>query len=104
MAFHQAGQLAEAEAIYRQILAAQPHHADALHLLGIIAHQTGHRDAALGLIRKAILGRPRAAMLHNSLGNVLQALGQRDEAIASADFAEGQAAFAAKRSPRFTGR
>src|SRR5437867_1473861 len=40
-AHHQSGRLAEAEAIYRQILAVEPRHADALHLLGVIAHQVG---------------------------------------------------------------
>ena len=34
---HQAGRLAEAEAIYRQVLAQFPDHADALHLLGVLA-------------------------------------------------------------------
>ena len=38
---HQAGRLAEAELLYRQILAAQPNHADALHLLGVMAQQVG---------------------------------------------------------------
>jgi hypothetical protein len=36
---HQAGRLAEAEGIYRQILAAQPQNADAMQL------QRRHRDA-----------------------------------------------------------
>ena len=39
---HRAGRLAEAEAIYRQVLARCPDHADALHLLGVLAGQTGH--------------------------------------------------------------
>ena len=39
---HQAGRFAEAETIYRQILAANPGDADALHLLGILANQTGN--------------------------------------------------------------
>jgi len=38
-AAHQAGQLQQAENIYRQILARQPEHADALHMLGVIAQQ-----------------------------------------------------------------
>jgi len=38
---HQAGRLAEAEAHYRRILDIVPGHADALHLLGGLAYQTG---------------------------------------------------------------
>jgi Flp pilus assembly protein TadD len=38
---HQAGRLAEAEALYRRVLADQPNHADTLNLLGALAHQTG---------------------------------------------------------------
>ncbi len=34
---HQAGRLGQAEALYRQVLQAQPQNPDALHLLGVIA-------------------------------------------------------------------
>ena len=44
---HQAGRLQAAEDIYRKILAAQPNHGDAWHLLGLIASQTGRPQAAL---------------------------------------------------------
>ena len=36
---HQSGRLPEAAAIYRQVLDADPDHADANHLLGVIAFQ-----------------------------------------------------------------
>ena len=39
---HRAGRLSEAEAIYRDVLVAQPQQADALYLLGLIAWQTDH--------------------------------------------------------------
>jgi len=35
---HQAGRLGEAESLYRQVLAVEPRHPDALHLLGVAAH------------------------------------------------------------------
>ena len=47
---HQAGRLAEAEAIYRQVLGQQADHSDALHLLGVLACDTGHLEAAIDLI------------------------------------------------------
>ena len=55
---HQAGQLADAEATYRRVLGLNPDHADANHLLGVIAHQVGDHGAAVELIGKAIRQRP----------------------------------------------
>ena len=41
---HQAGRLQAAGEIYRQILQAEPTHADALHLLGVVSAQTGNHE------------------------------------------------------------
>ena len=82
-AHHQAGRLAEAEAIYGQILAVEPGHAEALHLLGVIAGQTGRSEAAIALITKAIALKPDCAEAHGNLGNALCAAGQLDAAIAA---------------------
>ena len=79
---HQSGRLAEAEAIYRQILAVEPRHADALHLLGVIAHLVGRNDVAVGLIRQAIVLNAMVPDFHSNLGEAHRALGQLDEAIA----------------------
>ncbi|MEE8202501.1 MAG: tetratricopeptide repeat protein [Alphaproteobacteria bacterium] len=51
---HQAGALAEAEALYREVLAAEPRQADVLNQLGVVVHQTGRDDDALDLIDRAI--------------------------------------------------
>lgn len=80
---HQEGRLAQAEALYRQILAAQPKHADALHLLGLIAHQLGRHGRALDLIRQAIAIDPNYPAAHCNLGEACRALGWLDEAIAN---------------------
>jgi protein O-GlcNAc transferase len=80
---HQAGQLADAEALYRQILAVQPSHADALHFLGVIAHQAGRHDVAVDLIRQAIVLNPDNPSAQANLGAALTALGQLDEAMAA---------------------
>ena len=80
---HQAGQLAQAEPLYREILRAQPRHADALHLLGVLAHQVGQHAPAADLIRQAIRENPRSAGYHCNLGEALRALGHLDDAARS---------------------
>jgi tetratricopeptide (TPR) repeat protein len=79
---HQAGRLAQAERVYRQILAIDARHADSLHLLGMIAAQGGRRDVAVEMIRQAIAINPTAAAYHSNLGTILQAQGKLDEAAA----------------------
>jgi len=80
---HQAGRLQEAEQLYRLILAQQPKHAGAMHLLGVIAHQMGRNDVAVDLIRRALALNPNNAKAQNNLGNVLKEMGQLDGAIAA---------------------
>jgi predicted O-linked N-acetylglucosamine transferase (SPINDLY family) len=78
----QTGRLAEAEACFRRALALEPDRPDALHLLGVVAHQAGRHDAAVSLIRRAIQRSPHPGYFL-SLGNVLQSHGQPEEAIAA---------------------
>jgi protein O-GlcNAc transferase len=79
---HQAGRLHEAQRVYQQILAADPNHADGLHLLGVIAHQGGYSHVAVDLIGKAIARNDRVANYHCNIGNALQMLGRFSEAEA----------------------
>ena len=78
---HQAGRLPEAEALYRQILQAQADHCDALHLLGVLAHQIGQHERAVDFIGKAIALNPNRADFHSNIGQVCRALGRLDEAL-----------------------
>jgi protein O-GlcNAc transferase len=80
---HQAGRLADAEAYYRRILAAQPNHAGALHLLGLIAHQVGRHELAVDLIRQSIALNPNNAIAHSNLGDTYRTIGRFDEAAAA---------------------
>jgi tetratricopeptide (TPR) repeat protein len=82
LAHHQAGRLNEAEQIYLQALLIEPENADCLHLLGMIAFQTGDNATAAELIRKAIAIHKTAASYYSNLGNVVQAEGRLDEAEA----------------------
>ena len=82
-AHHHAGRLGDAEAIYRQILAWAPNHADALHWLGVIALQVGQLEAAADFIQRAIAANAGVAAYHSNLGVALTALGRCEEAIAS---------------------
>src|SRR6478609_3476377 len=78
---HEAGELQIAEQIYRQILAIEPNHADAWHLLGVVAAQVGRHDLAESYIRRAIDLSGAESAFYVNLGNVLQAQGKYDEAV-----------------------
>jgi predicted O-linked N-acetylglucosamine transferase (SPINDLY family) len=63
---HQTGRLADAESMYRQILASEPNNPDALQLLGLVAHQLGRNEDAVELIEKGHrAGRPQPFSLNN---------------------------------------
>lgn len=80
---HQAGELAEAEQAYRDVLAQAPDHADSLHGMGVLAHGLGQADLAIGYIGKALQLKPRQAHYHINLGRALRDRGHREEARAA---------------------
>ncbi len=80
LALHQAGRLAEAEGLYRQVVAADPRQSDALHLLGVLSFQSGRFDEAVALITQALQVNEAAPFYHNNLGAVLRAQDKLDEA------------------------
>jgi predicted O-linked N-acetylglucosamine transferase (SPINDLY family) len=80
---HEAGQLNEADSLYRQILEHQPGHADSLHLRGVLAGQLGHFQDGIDLIRRAIVLQPESAQYYSNLGVILGNLGRHEESIAA---------------------
>jgi protein O-GlcNAc transferase len=81
LAAHQAGHLGRAETLYREILAEVPHHADSLHLLGLLAQQAGQQAAALELMGQAVSIQPNVAAYLSNYGEILRSAGRLPEAI-----------------------
>jgi tetratricopeptide (TPR) repeat protein len=75
------GRHAEAQVIYSSVLADEPRHPHATHLLGVSLLQTGDPERAEALIATAIKLAPRSADFQSNYGLALQALGRLDEAI-----------------------
>jgi tetratricopeptide (TPR) repeat protein len=80
---HQRGQWADADRLYREILAAEPRHSDALHFWGLLHHQAGHNAKAIELMEQALALNPSFSVYHANLGIVLKAVGRADEALAA---------------------
>ncbi|BAI74178.1 TPR repeat-containing protein (plasmid) [Azospirillum sp. B510] len=75
---HRDGRLEAAEAAYHAAIAADPRrkapgHSDALHLLGLLMHQTGRQAEALTLIGEALRNDPVFPQAWNHLGLVFEA-------------------------------
>ncbi|EKE67205.1 putative O-linked N-acetylglucosamine transferase, SPINDLY family protein, partial [Oceanibaculum indicum P24] len=82
LAAHQQGKLAEAENLYRQVLALDPREPRALQLLGVAHHQRSDHETARILIQQAIILDPSKAEFHSNLGIVLKKLGDEKAAMA----------------------
>jgi predicted TPR repeat methyltransferase len=71
IAMHRQGELDAAEALYRDLLAAEPRNADAMHFLGLLMRQRGNHAEAIDLMSAAVTAAPDYVSAHNNLGNLL---------------------------------
>ena len=83
---YDAGDYAGAERCARAVVAADPHHFDALHLLGVLSLNGNRLADAAAWLRRAAAGRPEDPQVHYHLGNAL--LGLRLFDVAEAAFRE----------------
>lgn len=77
---HRAGDVNAAAQLYRQVVQAEPDHAEALALLGLALDQAGDSATAEGFYRRALALRPDEPQVHFNFGNALLSQGRRDEA------------------------
>eukprot|EP00913_Durusdinium_trenchii_P035248 g32978.t1 len=78
---HQAGDLPKAETIYHEIIRIDPQHADALHLLGVVANARNQHSDAVGFISRAIESNGGFAPYYGNLGIACLKLGNREQAL-----------------------
>jgi protein O-GlcNAc transferase len=76
-----AGRHDEAEALYREVVAAEPANAEALFRLGAIALRTGRGLEAIEVLRRAIAINASEARFQCALGQALAVVGRVDEAL-----------------------
>ncbi|HEY1785400.1 MAG TPA: tetratricopeptide repeat protein [Pirellulales bacterium] len=79
---HSAGRLAEAAAVYRELLALRPDVAEVHNNLGAVLRNLGQADEALAHCEQALALRPDYAEAHYNLGAVLRDRGKLDQAAA----------------------
>ncbi len=77
------GQLAAAESIYQQLLAAVPEASELWHEMGIVQLRARRPEAALDYLRQATLLDAGHAEYHGNLGVAYRALQQYGQAITS---------------------
>jgi Flp pilus assembly protein TadD len=78
--FYSAGRLPEALALAKKIAASQPDNAEALVLLGSIAHADKQHYLAENFLRRALTISPDSVAAHNRLGHLLRETGDLEGA------------------------
>ena len=79
--YHRDGRLQDAETGYRDVLAIDPRHADALHMLGIVLSAQNQDDAAIDYIRRALDEQPGNPDFLNNFGVLCKKLNRLEAAI-----------------------
>ncbi len=95
--YYGTGNLPLAEQFARTILAEQPGHAEALHLLGLIEHQKGNGKEAVDFLKRSLTSNESNPLTWQHLGDILLAAGELRGGITyyeqllrlRPDFAEG---------------
>jgi tetratricopeptide (TPR) repeat protein len=77
------GFLGDAEDLARQAAAAAPDNAEAAHMRGLIAHQSGKLLEAIEHLQSAITINPGVAVYHANIGEMYRLAGKLDEATAA---------------------
>jgi len=81
--YHQAGNLPQAEKMYREILGQIPQQADTLNALGLLLQQLGKMDEAIEIFSKATKADKSAAYIQLNLSEALRTAGRFQEASAA---------------------
>jgi predicted O-linked N-acetylglucosamine transferase (SPINDLY family) len=79
----QEGKWQQAERLYLQVLEAEPQQVDALHLLGVIASQTGRESRAIDCLQAVLRLQPALAAAHYNLAVLLAGQRRLEEALIS---------------------
>src|SRR5262245_18035850 len=80
IAHHEAGRLAEADAAYREVIAADARNIDALHFLGYLLFQRGEHRGAIDLMERSLAIQPANPRAQYNLGMARLAVGEREQA------------------------
>ena len=80
-ALQRQGRTAEAEALYRELLAAQSASVESLDGLAVLLFQQGRPGEAVPLFARVVAIRPESARAHANLGEALRRVGRLDEAL-----------------------
>ena len=80
LAAHRGGDLGGARRLYEDVLARDPDHGEALHLLGLVHYQEGDAGSAIALFGRALALSPDDPVLLRRWGSVLLGVGRTAEA------------------------
>jgi predicted O-linked N-acetylglucosamine transferase (SPINDLY family) len=83
MALHRQGRAAEAEAVYRKILAYEPNQFEAQYLLAHLKYELGNPSEANDLLSRALALNPHSPEVWSLLSAVMFSLGRIEDALAA---------------------